>query len=245
MGNLDDITRLPEDFDGKVRLFPLPSLVLFPHAMQPLHIFESRYCEMLNDAMQSDELIAMATLTKPEPGWKGDPPVDQTICVGKVVSHVEREDERHNILLVGIKRARIISEVDTARCYRIAQIDVLDDVYPSEGVGGRGQLRADLLQSFGKVIPATKSVQQGLSELLAGTMGLGPITDIIAHTLPLNVSMKLELLDQANVDLRAARLIEFLDGGAVKLEPATSDETDPEASGSGIRLAFPPPFSLN
>ena len=40
MDDLDAVTRLPDDFDGQVRLFPLPDLVLFPHAMQPLHIFE-------------------------------------------------------------------------------------------------------------------------------------------------------------------------------------------------------------
>ena len=49
MGDLEDLVRLPDDFDGHVRLFPLPSMVLFPHAMQPLHIFEPRYCEMLNE----------------------------------------------------------------------------------------------------------------------------------------------------------------------------------------------------
>jgi len=28
-----------ENFDGKVRLFPLPNVVLFPRVIQPLHIF--------------------------------------------------------------------------------------------------------------------------------------------------------------------------------------------------------------
>jgi ATP-dependent Lon protease len=50
MDNLEEITRLPDDFDGQVRLFPLPELVLFPHALQPVHIFEPRYCELLLDA---------------------------------------------------------------------------------------------------------------------------------------------------------------------------------------------------
>ena len=36
-------------FSGVVRLFPLPNLVLYPHVMQPLHIFEDRYREMLEE----------------------------------------------------------------------------------------------------------------------------------------------------------------------------------------------------
>lgn len=245
MGDLEDLTRLPDDFDGRVRLFPLPSLVLFPHAMQPLHIFEPRYCEMLDDALKTDELIAMATLSDPSAPTKGDPPIAQTICISKIVSHVEREDERHNILLVGIKRAQINCEVDAGRSFRIAKIDVLEDLYPPTGVAQRSQLRADLLAEFGKVIPATQTVQKGLSELLAGSMGLGPITDIIAHTLPLSVSMKLQLLAEPDVDQRASQLIKFLANGAVKLEQITGDGSQDGDHDAGERISFPPPFSAN
>ena len=46
----DDNLVLPPDFCGQVRLFPLSNLVLFPGNVLPLHIFESRYEEMLEDA---------------------------------------------------------------------------------------------------------------------------------------------------------------------------------------------------
>lgn len=269
MDNLEDLTRLPDDFDGQVRLFPLPSLVLFPHAMQPLHIFEPRYCEMLAEALETDELIAMATLThsssadKPSSAGnalpagnvlsvgnvlsagKGDPPIDPTVCIGKIVSHVERDDDGHNILLVGIKRAQVTSEVDAGRCFRIAKVNVLEDLYPPTGVPGRNQLRADLLSAFGEVIPATKNVQQGLSELLAGAMGLGPITDIISHTLPLPAAMKLRLLAEQDVDRRAALLIEFLASGVVQLGVIETSGEKNNSNASSGRLPFPPPFSVN
>ena len=245
MGDLDDLTRLPDDFDGQVRLFPLPSLVLFPHAMQPLHVFEPRYCEMLADALQSDHLIAMATLTGSGAPSKSDPTIAKTVCVGKIVSHVEREDERHNILLVGIKRAQVTAEIDAGRCFRIAKIDVLDDIYPPSGDTRRSEIRSDLLSAFGEVIPATASVQQGLSELLAGSMGLGPITDIISHTLPLAVSMKLRLLAEPNVDRRAKQLIQFLSSGAVKVESFEQEATQAGANQDAPGRPFPPPFSVN
>ncbi|NND97245.1 MAG: LON peptidase substrate-binding domain-containing protein, partial [Pirellulaceae bacterium] len=134
MADLDDVTRLPDDFDGRVRLFPLPQSVLFPHAMQPLHIFEPRYCEMLTESLTTDKLIAMTTLTGGHASIVDDlPPIASTACIGKIISHVEVEDDRHNILLVGIKRARIIRELDTGRPFRMAEIDVKDDIYPPAG----------------------------------------------------------------------------------------------------------------
>ena len=39
---------------GAVPLFPLPNVVLFPKAVQPLHIFEERYKAMTGDALRGD-----------------------------------------------------------------------------------------------------------------------------------------------------------------------------------------------
>jgi len=88
-----------ENFSGTVRLFPLPNLVLFPHVMQPLHIFEPRYRSLLEDALRSDGLIAMATLA---PGWEADyegrPPLYPTACLGRIATHRQLDDGTYNVL---------------------------------------------------------------------------------------------------------------------------------------------------
>ncbi|TWU42945.1 Lon protease [Novipirellula aureliae] len=256
MDDLDDALRLPDDFDGRVRLFPLPQLVLFPHAMQPLHIFEPRYCEMLNESLASDRLIAMATLTGgfPTPGLK-IPPVASTICIGRILSHAELDNDRHNVLLVGAKRATIVRELDTNRPFRIAEVEVHPDIYPPLGAESRGDLKRELLEAFASVIPTGQTAAQNLTELMAGQMGLGPITDIIAYTLPFEVRTKLKLLKLADVDTRAAELIVKLQSGTIELHSTSSEEQFgelgeaddgeldlPEANGN---TPFPPPFSQN
>ena len=60
MPDFADIAALPDDFAGQARLFPLPNLVLFPHVMQPLHIFEPRYRRMLKDALESNRMFIVA-----------------------------------------------------------------------------------------------------------------------------------------------------------------------------------------
>ncbi len=87
MSIYDDFSFSPTDFGGTSRLFPLPNLVLFPHVMQPLHVFEPRYREMLQDALTGDHLITMAIL---EPGWEknyeGRPAVSPRLS-GKIAAH--------------------------------------------------------------------------------------------------------------------------------------------------------------
>ena len=64
----DDLNPL-DDFHGLARLFPLPNLVLFPAVVQPLHIFEPRYRQLMEDALKDNRLIGMALL---RPGWEED-----------------------------------------------------------------------------------------------------------------------------------------------------------------------------
>src|SRR5437667_90118 len=46
----------------EIALFPLPNLVLFPHIVVPLHIFEERYKLMINGCVDRDELFGLVLL---------------------------------------------------------------------------------------------------------------------------------------------------------------------------------------
>lgn len=41
-------------------VFPLPGMVFFPSTAKPLNIFEPRYIKMINDAVQTNSLVALA-----------------------------------------------------------------------------------------------------------------------------------------------------------------------------------------
>src|SRR5438128_9189192 len=88
----------PESFSGTARLFPLPNLVLFPHVLQPLHIFEPRYRQMTAEALAGDRLIAMMLL---QPDWEKDyqgaPAVHPVGCLGKIIADQQLDDGRFNI----------------------------------------------------------------------------------------------------------------------------------------------------
>jgi Lon protease-like protein len=107
------IEKLRIDFRQPIPLFPLPNCVLLPHATVPLHIFEERYCRMIHDVLDSHGLIAMA-LFKGD-GWKenspGKPSIRRHVCVGYILRHQELWDNRYDLLLQGVCRARIVEEV--------------------------------------------------------------------------------------------------------------------------------------
>ncbi len=237
MTNLPSSAGWPDDFSGKVRLFPLPNLVLFPHVVQPLHIFEPRYCDMLADAMAGDRLIAMALL---EEGWESNyqrkPRIAQAACVGKIISHTPTEDGRHNILLVGVKRARIAREIDSQCSYREAEVQILEDIYPVEDAPQRPKLMTSLQQLFSHFVPEGLAAQESFQQLVGRQLPLGILTDTIAYALNLPLTIKQQLLAENNVDIRCRLLTRCLE------QKIKSDAAEPSDLAGGD---FPPQFSEN
>ena len=230
-------TNWPDDFCGTVRLFPLPNLVLFPQVVQPLHIFEPRYCEMLKDAMEHDRLIAMAVLEK---GWENQylkqPAISSTLCVGKIVSHSPTDDGRHNILLVGMKRATIIEELKAERTFRMAKVAIHDDCYPPEDAAERPALVHRLQELFSHFVPEGLAAQESFKQLVGKQLPLGMLTDTITYALNLPIAIKQQLLAEQNVDIRSRILIRCLE---------QKIRTDgPDFSGL-MSDDFPPKFSQN
>ena len=68
-----------------VPLFALPDLVVFPGFPQPLHIFEPRYKQMMEDLLDRGGQLAIGTvLGEDRDHLEGDAPIQPLGCVGSV-----------------------------------------------------------------------------------------------------------------------------------------------------------------
>ncbi|WP_170401014.1 LON peptidase substrate-binding domain-containing protein [Ruegeria arenilitoris] len=106
----------PADLPETVSVFPLPGALLLPRSRLPLHIFEPRYLQMLDDALKTQErLIGMV---QPNPSQSDEDKLHQIGCAGRVTQFSETEDGRYLITLTGISRFRITSELDAFTPYR-------------------------------------------------------------------------------------------------------------------------------
>jgi ATP-dependent Lon protease len=209
---------------------------MFPHVVQPLHIFEPRYCDLLEDALAGDRLIALVLLAK---GWERDyegrPAIAPVACLGKVVAHERLPTGRHNILLRGVSRVAIRREMHPGRSFRQAEVDVLADFYPASGAARRAKLQRQIVELARKLLPDAVELHEQLDELIASQTALGMLTDIFAFTLNFSPPTKQRLLAEWNVDRRAALLMEKL----LALSQRSATLNEPEATESPLR------FSLN
>lgn len=232
MPDCDNLNFNTDNFSGTARLFPLPNLVLFPHVMQPLHIFEPRYRAMMEEAVAGDQLITLALFA---PGWEKDydgrPPLLPMACLGRIATHQRLSDDRFNLLLLGLKRVRILDELPPAKLFREAHVEICEDIYSSATAPTRPGLQKQLVDSFKKILPTLGEAHEQVDELLGNNVPLGVLTDIVSYTLDLGMPLKEQLLHECNVDHRAAMLVDFLQkGGKVRTLG---------------RANFPPEFSVN
>lgn len=212
------------DFNGVARLFPLPNLVLFPSVMQTLHIFEERYRAMMEDAIATDGLIAMAMY---EPGWETDyagrPPLAPYACLGRVMTHHRFSDGRFNLMLLGVRRIRLVEEVQPPQAFRRAKVEILTEVPAAHPVDER----AKLIETLDQRLPAGPGGADQLREVLSRDLPLGVLTDLLSYALPLSADLKRELLGQPCVSARARALVGALTGGL--LDPAKEEVWSPPA----------------
>ncbi|WP_146347039.1 LON peptidase substrate-binding domain-containing protein [Falsiphaeobacter marinintestinus] len=104
------------DLPDILPVFPLPGALLLPRSRLPLHLFEPRYLQMLEDTLKTQHrLIGMI---QPCPSPSDGDRLHMIGCAGRVTQFSETEDGRYMITLTGISRFRVLSEVEGFAPYR-------------------------------------------------------------------------------------------------------------------------------
>ena len=101
-----------------IPLFPL-NVVLMPGAPLPLHIFEDRYKQMVDECLQQESEFGMV--------YADESGTRKVGCTAKIVELVERyEDGRMLILVEGSRRFRL-NNVLTGKPYYVGEIEYFEE----------------------------------------------------------------------------------------------------------------------
>tara|TARA_A100001015_G_C14833766_1_gene649647 strand:+ start:150 stop:803 length:654 start_codon:yes stop_codon:yes gene_type:complete len=113
------------DLPNELPVFPLSNAIFFPKTLLPLNIFEPRYKQMTEHAVDGNKLIGMVQSNQ-NINRKGKPEVYNIGCVGYIEFHSSTPDGRYLINLKGISRFKIKEEISTESLYRKFLVDYKD-----------------------------------------------------------------------------------------------------------------------
>ena len=194
---------LPE----RVPVMPLPSAVLFPHALLPLHIFEPRYQEMLKLALSEHRMFCVALVKPQRAQWKSTGDFFHTAGVGLIRACVGRGDDTSDLILQGLRRVRF-STFEQSAPFPIARIEPIESgEIPSVETDALGAKVLELysrLKESGRQLPA--KVDQYLSHLGDTEM----LADLMAATFINDSLRRQQVLEELAVNQRLRLVIQYL-----------------------------------
>ncbi len=206
---------------GVLPVFPLTGTLLLPANWLPLHIFESRYRNMVEDAVAGDHIIGMVQPVVPRQDNQPPEDADQEApelyrigCAGRIDECKSLAGGRYAIALVGVSRFRIVRELAMERGYRRVEAGYAGfetDLDPPRQEGS-SKVLLSALESFGE----RHSFEFEFERLQ--NLPLAALTNGLAMALPFGPAEKQALLE-ADLPQRYEILLTLLEMG-VDLEQA-------------------------
>lgn len=187
----------------EIGLFPLP-IVLVPTERIPLHIFEPRYRELIDECVESGEPFGLVLST-------GDGAVHEIGTYATVMQVLETlEDGRMNIVVEGGERFRLLELTSGRRSFATGVVEPVTDVdEPADQADVERALEVfrDLAAAADSDVDVPDATTPQLDFELAARVDFA-------------VESKQELLASASPRDRMKKLIDYLDTAleAVKLE---------------------------
>ncbi len=188
-------------------VLPVRDSLIFPKMVVPLMIRDEKYSRLVDDALQSDKMIAVSLVRDPDSDEEeADPDVHDVGTAGLIVK-LNKGDEGAMVVVQGICRVAI-SEMVSVDPYQKARVEVLADVERSdqEVAAMVGNIRG----LFKLIVEMSPHLPDELIQLSRNVDEPGPLADLIVSTLNIDQAKKQEILEALDVKERLNRLTLFL-----------------------------------
>ena len=178
----------------------LGGVTLFPNTLLPLFIFEQRYKAMLEKALDTDRLLAVA-----QPLRENEERLCPVAGVGLIRACVKKEDGSSHLILQGIDRVKFTGwpQLVPFRVAAVQRVGLIED----EGVDARQERLVHLrviLERGGLPLP------QEMGEHLARIEDPDALTDIAASALVKDPAKRQRILAEESNVRRQELLLQFL-----------------------------------
>ncbi|MGI9050570.1 MAG: LON peptidase substrate-binding domain-containing protein [Rubrobacteraceae bacterium] len=184
-----------------IPLFPL-NVVLMPGTPQPLHIFEDRYKQMINECLEEETEFGMVLAD--------DSGTREVGCTARIVELIERYDDGRLVIMVEGSRRFKLNNVLMGKPYYVGEIEYFGDEQ-EEDVSGLAEECIALLE---RVVEAATEGSVGI-EIEPPYRNL---SFMIAGRIEFDVETRQQILELPTERERLEKVKELLSAAAERLE---------------------------
>ena len=199
----------------------MPIMVLsgathFPRSLMPLFIFEQRYRDMLQYALERDRMFGVAYAVPGSDPDSSPNPVRPVFTAGLVRACVKHDDGTSHLMLLGLKRVEIIGW-DQIFPFRIATVVPLEDLSIDETE--EQQLAYELIALCHKTIETNNDalISGPMKKILEVISDPIVVADMIGHNFISAPEIRQDLLEIIPIKERLEFLIKQIKAGVSDL----------------------------
>ena len=195
--------------------FPLP-LVLLPNEILPLHIFEPRYQQMLDDAQAGSNIFGVAYF-EPVDELVQRPPIGSIGCAAEIRDVQMMPDGRSNIVISGLIRYRIVDYVDLGNPYLEAEVEFFEDEVENDEK--RRSIADEVFSLFERIAKAAFRISGNRGEF-PEIQRTEPeaLSFLVTAAFSFENALKYEMLEMTSTAGRLERLKKFLSQAVGQME---------------------------
>ncbi len=190
-----------------VPVMPLSGVLLFPNALLPLHIFESRFRQMLAHALGDGRMMCVALVRPERQSWQTSDDFFEISTVGLIRACVGRSDGTSDLILQGIRRVRF-SDFEQEAPFPIARIKPLK-THTSLTVE-TDALAAKVLEFYARLKTSGRDLPEKIDRYLNEMSDPEMLADLVAATFISEPARRQKLLEELDLNQRLRLLIQYL-----------------------------------
>jgi ATP-dependent Lon protease len=194
-------------FPNELPVLPLKETVVFPQSMTPLAIGQERSIKLVEDAVDSERLLALVTVRESEveqPGWDDLFEVGTAAVIHKLI---RVPDGTLRILVQGVQRVRLEERLHEEPYLLGRFAEVPDELEESPEIEA---LTRNVQMLFGRVIGSVPYLPDELELAAANVDEPGALSYLVASTLRIKTEEKQSLLEQTDIGARLRELSRVL-----------------------------------
>jgi len=195
------------ELPDEVPVMPLPGAVLFPHALLPLYIFEPRYGEMLEHALNHQRMFCVALVKPSCPDWHAPEDFFHLTTVGLIRACVGRGDGTSNLILQGLQRVRL-TEFEQETPFPVAKIDIVES---RDATTVKTEALAEkVLELYRKLKRDERKLPARVDRYLSQLNDVEMLADLVASTFVSDPLRRQRVLEESSINQRLRLVITYL-----------------------------------
>jgi Lon protease-like protein len=210
-------------------VFPLTGVMLLPGTVLPLHIFEPRYRNMVEDALDGDKIFGMIQPFAPQDDNRGPrpgtassaPELYKVGCAGYIEQSEKFPDGRYFVQLKGVNRFRYENELPLSRGYR--RVRGIYQEFPDAALQEGWQ--CDRAAVLGALAAYGEAQGMQVKPEYAARFSDMELVNLLSVSLPFHPAEKQALLEALTLKDREDMLVNLLRLGAGTPEPGAAPRT--------------------